>query len=166
MTLRFWQFINIFLSALVAGVFWGPWLGLSRSIASFNPEVFLAIGKTMIGNLAPVMPILMPAAILSTLPVLFFLYRKRAMKSLSLTLAGLALFLAALLITLLVEVPIDNLIKRWTVTSLPDNWKQLRDRWELFHVLRTFAALGGLALLIAGALFDRVSTPDTMPRHG
>ena len=62
MTLKSWHFINIFLAALVTGVFWGPWLGLSRSIESFSPEVFLAIGQRMIGNLAPVMPILMPAA--------------------------------------------------------------------------------------------------------
>ncbi|HEY8130344.1 MAG TPA: hypothetical protein VII12_00515 [Thermoanaerobaculia bacterium] len=79
MSLRVWQFINIFLSALVAGVFWGPWLGLSRSIASFTPETFLAIGQRMIGNLAPVMPILMPAAILSTIPVLSNARRIRAL---------------------------------------------------------------------------------------
>ncbi len=78
MTLKVWQFINILLSALVVGVFWGPWLGLSRSIDSFTPETFLAIGQRMISNLAPVMPILMPAAILSTVPVLFILYRRRS----------------------------------------------------------------------------------------
>jgi hypothetical protein len=65
MALKISQFISIFLLALVTGVFWGPWLGLSRSIATFQPEVFLAIGHRMIRNLAPVMPILMPAAMLS-----------------------------------------------------------------------------------------------------
>jgi uncharacterized membrane protein len=153
-TLEIWQFINIFLSALVTGVFWGSWLGLSRSIASFPPETFLAIGHTMIDNLAPVMPILMPAAMLATLPVLFLLYRRRS-KALYPTLAGLALFVIALLITLIVEVPIDNQIKEWTATSLPANWQQLRDRWELFHVIRTWASVAGLALLLTGALFMR-----------
>lgn len=153
-TLEIWQFINIFLSALVTGVFWGTWLGLSRSIASLTPETFLTIGHAMIGNLGTVMAILMPAAILATLPVLFLLYRGRS-KALYPTLAGLALFVIALLITLIVEVPIDNQIREWTVTSLPANWEQLRDRWELFHVIRTWASVIGLALLIAGALFVR-----------
>jgi uncharacterized membrane protein len=153
-TLEIWQFINIFLSALVTGVFWGTWLGLSRSIASLTPETFLTIGHAMIGNLGTVMAILMPAAILATLPVLFLLYRGRS-KALYPTLVGLALFVIALLITLIVEVPIDNQIREWTVTSLPANWEQLRDRWELFHVIRTWASVIGLALLIAGALFVR-----------
>jgi hypothetical protein len=52
--LEIWQFISILLSALVTGVFWGTWLGLSRSIASFTPETFLTIGHAMIGNAAVV----------------------------------------------------------------------------------------------------------------
>jgi uncharacterized membrane protein len=152
LTLKIWQFVNIFLSALVAGVFWGPWLGLSRSIASFPPETFLAIGKTMIGNLAPIMPLLMPAAMVSTLPVLVILYRRRS-KAFFPMVVALGLFITALMVTLIVEVPIDNQIKNWSVASLPENWQQLRDRWEAFHVMRTFASVGGLALMIGSALF-------------
>ncbi len=44
------QFINIFLFALVAGVFWGTWFSLSRSIASITSETFLEVGRTMIQN--------------------------------------------------------------------------------------------------------------------
>src|SRR4030095_2744347 len=71
--LEIWQFINILLSALVTGVFWGTWLGLVRSMASLTPETFLAVGHAMIGNLGTIMAILMPAALLATLPVLFLL---------------------------------------------------------------------------------------------
>ena len=78
MTLKVAQFVNILLLVLVVGVFWGPWLGLSRSIGSFSAQTFLDIGHTMIGNLAPVMPVLMITAILSTVPVLYLLYAQRA----------------------------------------------------------------------------------------
>ena len=149
--LEIWQFISILLSALVTGVFWGTWLGLSRSIASLTPETCLTIGHAMIGNLGLVMAILMPAAILATLPVLFLLYRRRS-GALYPTLAGFALFVIALVITLIVEVPIDNQIEAWTMTSLPANWQQLRDHWELFHAIRTWVSVIGLALLIVGAL--------------
>jgi hypothetical protein len=53
------------------------------------------------------------------------------------------------------EVPLDNQFKEWTVTTLPSNWEQLRDRWEWFHVIRSWDAVTGLALLLAGALFWR-----------
>jgi hypothetical protein len=49
----------------------------------------------------------------------------------------------------------DNQIEGWTVTSLPANWQQLRDRWELFHVIRSWVSVLGLALLLGGALLVR-----------
>lgn len=149
--LEIWQFISILLSALVTGVFWGTWLGLSRSMASLTAETFLTIGHAMIGNLGTVMAILMPAAILAILPVLLRLYRRRSW-ALYPTLAGFALFVIALVVTLIVEVSIDNQIEAWTVASLPANWQQLRDQWELFHAIRTWVSVIGLALLIVGAL--------------
>jgi hypothetical protein len=49
------------------------------------------------------------------------------------------------LITLLVEVPIDNQIKTWTAESVPNDWLALRDRWQLFHTARTFTSLASFA---------------------
>jgi hypothetical protein len=40
---------------------------------------------------------------------------------------------AALVITLAVEVPIDNRIETWTATTLPADWRSIQARWELFH---------------------------------
>lgn len=89
MSLKIGELISTFLCALVTGVFWGPWLGLSLSIATFKPEVFLAIGHRMIGNLAPVMPFLMPAATLSIIPVLVLSFNQHQ-QTFYLTLAGIS----------------------------------------------------------------------------
>jgi hypothetical protein len=153
-TLEIWQFINILLLSLITGVFWATWLGLSRSMASLSPQTFIEVGHAMIGNLGTIMAILMPAAMLATLPVLNLLYRRRV-EGFYATLAGFVLFVIALLITLLVEVPLDLQFEQWTVSTLPPNWQQLRDRWEWYHFLRSWIALFGLALVIAGALFWR-----------
>lgn len=104
----------------------------------------------MISNLGLPMSILMPIALLSTLPVLFWLYRQNSMPAFYLTLCGFALFVVALGITLLVNVPIDNQIRQWTVQSLPSEWEIIRDRWEFYHALRTLASVAGLGF-IAGA---------------
>ena len=152
--LEVWQFINIFLLSLVTGVFWGTWLGLSRSMSSLSAATFLEVGHAMIGDLGIVMAVLMPAAMLTTLPVLYLLHRRRP-KRFYTTLTGFMFFVMALLITLLVEVPLDFQFQQWTAATLPANWQQLRDRWELFHFLRSWFAVIGLALLIAGALFWR-----------
>jgi hypothetical protein len=152
--LAIWEFISILLLALVTGVFWGTWLGLSRSMAALTPETFLEVGHAMIGNLGTIMAILVPAAILAVLPVLYLLYRRRS-RALYAALVGFACFIIALLITLIVEVPIDNLIEGWTITSLPAGWQQLRDRWEWFHAIRSWVSVLGLALLLGAALSVR-----------
>jgi uncharacterized membrane protein len=157
MNLRTAQSISLFLLILVTGVFWGTWFSLSRSIGSISPGAFLEIGNTMIHNLAWPMRILFPAALLSTIPVLVGLYRGSRGAGpgvpFYLTLCGVVLFVAALVITLLVNVPIDNQLIQWDPSRLPPDWEEIRDRWELFHALRTFSSLGGLALVLAGAVF-------------
>jgi hypothetical protein len=152
MTLKILQIISIVLSALVAGMFCGPWVALTRSINTFKPDVFLAIVHRMNRNMAQVMTMLMPAALLSILPVLFISYNERA-KTFFLTLIGFGLFFVALLVTVLVEVPIVKQFEGWTVSTLPDNWEQLRDRWGAFHLIRIVASLAGLVLLLVGAIF-------------
>ncbi|HXQ70634.1 MAG TPA: DUF1772 domain-containing protein [Pyrinomonadaceae bacterium] len=152
--LGIWQFINIFLLSLVTGVFWGTWLGLSRSMTSLSKGTFLEVAHAMIGNLGAIMALLMPAAMLSTLPVLYLLSRRRP-KAFHATLAGLMLFVVALLITLLIEVPLDMQFQGWTLASLPANWQQLRDRWEFWHAVRSWVSMIGLALMLGGALLWR-----------
>ena len=155
MTLKIWQLVSIVLSALVAGVYWGPWVALSRSMSTFEPEVFLAIVRRMSLNLAPLMTVLAPVALLSVVPVLFLSYNKQP-KTFSLNLMGLTLFLVALLVTMLVEVPIVKQIEICTVATLPGDWQQLRDRWVAFHVIRVVTGIVGLVLLVAGGLFEGV----------
>ena len=152
MNLKIWEAISIVLSALVGGMYWGPWLALSRSMRTFKPEVFLDIVDRMNRNMESVMTILTPAALLSIAPVLFYSFNEHP-RTFCLTFAGFGLFVAALVVTILVEVPIVKQIVTWTAGTLPGNWQQLRDRWGAFHIIRVVAGIGGLALLVGGAIF-------------
>jgi uncharacterized membrane protein len=152
--MKTWELVSIVLSALVAGMFHGPWIALSRSMHTFAPEVFLAIVDRMNRNMASVMTVLMPAALLSILPVLFLSYHEQPL-TFYLSATALALFVVALLVTVLVEVPIVEEIVTWTVSTLPANWEELRDRWARFHIIRVIAGLASLVLLVAGAIFQR-----------
>jgi hypothetical protein len=61
----------------------------------------------------------------------------------------------ALLVTLGIEVPIDNQIEQWTLATLPSDWQAIRDRWELYHTIRTFVSLLAVGLAVASILVDR-----------
>jgi len=151
-TLKTWQLISIVCSALVAGMFHGPWAALSRSMRTFTPEVFLAIVDRMNRNMAPLMTVLMPATLLSIVAVLFLSYSAQP-RTFYLNAIALALFLIALLVTVLIEVPIVEKIVTWTVSTLPANWQRLRDRWVKFHLIRVVVGLVSFVLLLVSAIF-------------
>jgi hypothetical protein len=80
------------------------------------------------------------------------MYRQRRTQDLALVLLGLLFFIVALVGTLTVNVPIDRQINDWTLATLPSDWMQIRDRWEFWHTIRTFASLAGLACVLACTL--------------
>ena len=69
-SLHLMLFVHVFLFALVVGVFWGTWFSLSRSMSAITASTFLEVGHTMIGNLGGPMAVLMPATLVSAVPVL------------------------------------------------------------------------------------------------
>ena len=154
-SLRLTLFVHVFLFALVVGVFWGTWFSLSRSMSTITASTFLEVGHTMIGNLGGPMAVLMPTTLVSAVPVLFMLYRRHRRASFSLILAGAALLVVALVITLSVNVPIDYAINRWTVDTLPSDWTSIRNRWEAYHAARTFISLAGFGFALAAVVWSR-----------
>jgi membrane protein YdbS with pleckstrin-like domain len=85
-------------------------MALARSVSAFSPEVFRAIVHRLSRNMA--------AALLSAVPVLVLAYSGHP-QAFYLTLTGLALFIVALLVTVMVEVPIVKQFETWTVSTLP-----------------------------------------------
>jgi Domain of unknown function (DUF1772) len=154
MTLKLTNFVALFLLALVTGVFWGTWFTLTRSIETFSPAEFIHIGKTTIANVAWPMRVLMPACILFML-LSAWLYPEKKSPGFFLSMVACVLIIVALLITLLVEVPIDNQIKTWTAETIPSDWGAIRERWQRFHTARTFVSLVSFGTLTIAIIFPK-----------
>jgi hypothetical protein len=129
-------------------------LALGRTMTRYDTATFLADGKHMIDNLATVMAVLMICSVMVGLLVTVLLFRHRSVAAAWLAL-GLVLMVAVVVVTLSVEVPIDNKIRDWTVATLPSDWEDIRSRWAAFHTLRTFLSLGAVTLAVAAALVTR-----------
>jgi uncharacterized membrane protein len=150
------QATTIVLFALVMGVFWGTWFSLSRTMNQLSAQTFVAVGREMIHNLAVPMSILLPIALLSALITLAMLWSGGRTAATWWLLAGFLLMVAALAVTLAVEVPIDNQIKTWTAATLPGDWRSIQSRWELFHTIRTFLSIAAVvAVTISAAVTVR-----------
>jgi uncharacterized membrane protein len=49
--------------------------------------------------------------------------------------------------TIVFNVPINLATGRWNAEHLPENWKQVRNRWEFFQALRSYLFLIGFILV-------------------
>jgi uncharacterized membrane protein len=156
------QGATVVLFALVMGVFWGTWFSLSRTMSRLSPETFIAVGHEMIRNLGVPMAILLPLALLCALVTLALLWRGGRTAAFWWLLAGFLLMVAALVITLAVEVPIDNQIETWTATTLPADWRSIQARWELWHTIRTFLSIAAVvAVTVSGLVTARPDEPSS-----
>jgi uncharacterized membrane protein len=145
------QFITGLLLVLVAGVFWGTWFSLSRTMYELPAEMFITIGKEIMKNVALTMSIIMPASILCLLILLIRSWKRKTVYFYCI-LAALILFIIALIVTVGIEVPIDNQIRTWTVNTMPPGWQNIRGRWEFYHTVRTFVSLSSVALFLIALL--------------
>jgi uncharacterized membrane protein len=165
MRTRAFQAVTIVLFALVTGVFWGTWFSLSRTMDRLTPQTFVAVGHQMIANLGRPMALLLPLSLLAALVTLALLWPAGRTPAFWWTAAGFVLMVAALGITLAVEVPIDNQIQAWTAATLPGDWRSIQSRWELWHTVRTFASIAALVAvtLAATAASRSVAELETVP---
>lgn len=152
MALKVCELISILFLTFVSGMYWGPWLAVSRSFAAFEPPVLLPVVSRMGHNIGSLMTILVPAALLSVIPVLVLSFHRHPI-TFFLASTSLILFIITLVVTMLVEVPIVTQMTTWTTSTLPSNWQHLRDRWGAFHLLRVVPSVIGLMLMLVGAIF-------------
>ena len=145
------QLVGILLVALVVGIYWGPWVALTRTIARLDVEIFLPVVKQLNANLAGLMTVLVPLALLGQVGLLTVDSIRGA---LPFTLAAIAflLFVLTVVVTVLTEVPIVKRIVTWQTETVPGNWRELRDRWASFHLLRVVPGLAALVLYVAAAI--------------
>ena len=160
MKVRAAQATTVVLFALVMGVFWGTWFSLSRTMSQLSADTFLAVGHQMIRNLGGPMAILLPLSLLSALVTLALLWPDRGSAAFWWLAAGFLLMAAALVVTLAVEVPIDNQIEAWTAATLPGDWRSIQSRWELWHTIRTFLSIAAVVAVTIGATVARTVEPS------
>ena len=67
-------------------------------------------------------------------------------------LTAAVLFACVIVFSLIFPVPLNNLIASWNPEALPNDWRQLRRRWDKFHYVRIVLLLSALACLIWGTI--------------
>jgi uncharacterized membrane protein len=59
-----------------------------------------------------------------------------------------------LVITIACNVPINNQVSAWTAGSAPQAWRVTRDRWLMFHLMRTIAGVFAFGCVVIALVAD------------
>jgi uncharacterized membrane protein len=62
------------------------------------------------------------------------------------------LWISSIIFTLLFPLPINNQVIGWNLESLPENWKEQRQKWDRFHLIRVFIIIVAFVCLTVACL--------------
>ena len=142
----------ILLSILVLGLMCGSELNVAvvaHPALNRQPrDVHILMRSSLAALLGHVMPFWMVG---STLLNLLLLFPVGHLNQPAWRLAAIALTIQifAVLFSLVGPVPINNRIAKWSLESIPEDWRQQEHRWDVYHWLRTAGLVVAFALLVA-----------------
>ncbi|HUJ93415.1 MAG TPA: DUF1772 domain-containing protein [Candidatus Bathyarchaeia archaeon] len=141
------------LAVIVLGLMCGSELNVGAfahpTFSRLPLEVHIPTRKSFAVLFGRVMPFWMAGStLLNLLLLLPFEHLNRC--SWRLAAASFALQVFAVVFSLLGPVPINNRIARWTLETLPEDWRAQERRWDVYHALRTTGLIVAFAFLALG----------------
>lgn len=143
------QLVSVFTTGLLAGIFFGDRMGNSYARPKLSASAFVTFQQVQNVRFARMMPLPILAALVSDVLWLVLLRDHMDLSSFRLLAVGtLALFLAVVL-TRVVNIPINNRLAKWSSASPPSDFTSTWARWERVHTVRTILAVLSFALVLA-----------------
>lgn len=155
------RFLQLFLTGLYAGLLFADRIGVTPIRPKLPPAAFVLYQQELHLSFGKLMPVLLFGSLLAGIISLFLMRRNYQSKEFIFTTIATLCTIGVIILTLLINVPINETLMTWQVTSPPDNVMQLWAPWEGSHTIRTVIALLGFACLTYA--ITRQSTWKTAP---
>lgn len=137
-------------------------LVLELSLRQFSSTVYAQLQQVALVGLPLLASVLLFPALIATAALVLMELKTRD-RGFWLVAGALALLLAALITTLVVNVPINLAEAGWNVSNPPGDWADIRDRWQVGHAVRTFAALLAFGALSVAAARQAIRRRSLQP---
>jgi uncharacterized membrane protein len=151
MTRKLVLFAALVFIALVAGAAFAIWFDYNPS--GMSPTFYTEKMQHAIRVFTIPLPTVVVLGVLFTIAAAFLARSERP--NFYLLIGATVCIIAVALITRFGNIPINNQILTWSISSPPSNWSELAQKWWHFQTLRTVLAIGALAFLISAALTHR-----------
>ena len=140
------RMVAIFSSGVFAGILLGDRMGATFARPSLSPSSFLQFQRIQHVHFARMMPTLTLAAIAGALGWLIMVRAQWNSSQFSLVAVATGAMVLAAVLTFRVNIPINNQLMTWSVTAPPENMREIWNRWEKIHTIRTILWLSAFAL--------------------
>lgn len=142
-------FLSLLLTALLMGTTLAHTLELAAKLSYDGPQ-WVHLQQTLYRSFASIGGAIELASILA---VAIYAYLARADQLILMIVGGaLLLLVAAFGVWLLVTAPVNAKVLAWTATTIPQEWTELRQRWEYSHAARFALHLLAFSTLLASVL--------------
>jgi uncharacterized membrane protein len=145
-------FVNVLLTATLAGVHFGGWVYYNAGLDAASPFVFISAQQSIEHFFNPSIAFFMTGTSLSGLVASYYAWKTKS-SLLPYIFIAFVCMTVGLILTVVINVPINNEVPRWSALNPPSNWKVERERWDLFNAIRTVLFMIGMATLFLGMTF-------------
>ena len=146
------MFVSLIVVGLVAGIFLATQLGQLRVQNTLDARDFTLVKHSFEVALGKVMPVLVIAAGVSIVPLVFLLRSWGPARFIAVVIA-LVLWAGVITATLLYNAPVNALAVEWSPEAPPANWEELRDKWHRGQTIRTPLAIAAFAAIAVAAVW-------------
>lgn len=145
-----WEFATLVITGFVACAEFGSYAFVHPVIRRLPPVEHLTVEQGLLKTFGRVMPVGMTlCVILSIASANNVDGDPRIWRWLA-----VASFVLALASTVAFNVPINLATGKWDANNPPPDWKQTRNRWEVFQGLRSWLLLIGFVLVCTASAMD------------
>jgi hypothetical protein len=146
MTFDFLEFATLVVTGFTSCAEFGSYAFVHPVIRHLPSEHHVSVEKGLLMTFGRVMPILMFLSVVLSIAYAIRLSGVGGGAS-GIRWSSATAFVAAVAFTVIFNVPINLATGHWDPQKPPDDWKQIRNRWEFFQGVRSWLLLIGFVLL-------------------
>ena len=147
MLLNLARFFQLLLMGLYTGLLFGDRVGVTPIRPKLPAAAFVLFQQELHLRFGKVMPVLLAGSLLAGVISLVLLRRNYRNREFIFTTIATVCTVCVVILTRLINVPINETLMTWQASSPPENVMQLWAPWEGSHTIRTVIAVIGFASL-------------------
>ena len=151
-----------FLALTFSGIFAGfliAVLVLELSMRDATGPVYTQVRQIELKGLDVLATVTLLPALIATALIIATRFREKGLPR-RLPLTAFTLLAGVLILTIIVNLPINADQHNWIVTMPPPGWTTARDHWQISHAIRTVAATLAFVTLTAAAMGSNAGSPQ------